>query len=500
MIAYSPISDTLRAFHASDKRIRCIRGPVGSGKSVACINEVMIRAMNQEPCHDGVVRFRIAIIRNTYPDLMRTTLKSWEQWFPEGKGGFGRIRRTSPIEHNFAFEVPLVDGGKRRIEIEAMFLSMDKPQDVSRLLSLELTAFWINEAREVPEECLLGLLKRVGRFPSKVQGTPSWSGGWMDTNSMGREHWLAKLEQSPPEAWEFFKQPPAMFESKDSNGKPIFTLNPDADNLDNLPPNYYELGASQDSPADTRLYVCNKFGIVNSGRPVFHDEFDEVKHVSKESLAVVPGQPVFVGADTSGLRPAALYLQNWGGQWRVLHEIVCQNTSADVFGDMLNAGAIELNSRVPGNAGGLLFKYYGDPSGALPRDTDNKSYFEHLRKKGLRFMPAPSQAIQERLEACRRPMLRKLDEDRPGFIISGPDCRFLVQALAGQYAYKKKLRAESEFDVHPTPEKNIYSDVCDALQYALMSGGEYGGARGTGRQAPIVRDWQFDPMARPHGC
>ena len=51
------------------------------------------------------------------------------------------------------------------VELEVMFIALDRPDDLRKLLSLELTGAWINEAREIPKAILDGLTARVGRFP-----------------------------------------------------------------------------------------------------------------------------------------------------------------------------------------------------------------------------------------------------------------------------------------------------------------------------------------------
>ena len=50
---YKPDGITLKDFLKNDNFFRGIRGPVGSGKSVACCIEVFKRALQQEPNHEG---------------------------------------------------------------------------------------------------------------------------------------------------------------------------------------------------------------------------------------------------------------------------------------------------------------------------------------------------------------------------------------------------------------------------------------------------------------
>jgi|GEM_PF-6083542 type II secretory pathway predicted ATPase ExeA len=90
-IEYSA-SPTGAAFHKSNKFIRCMLGPVGSGKSVTCIMEMLQRAIQQAP-YNGIRKSRHAIIRNSYPELKTTTLATFSDWIP-----FAKINWQPPIK------------------------------------------------------------------------------------------------------------------------------------------------------------------------------------------------------------------------------------------------------------------------------------------------------------------------------------------------------------------------------------------------------------------
>ena len=68
---------TVAKFHASRAFVRGIMGPIGSGKSVGCINEMMRISLAQKPYVDGIARTRWAVIRNTYPELKSTTMGNY---------------------------------------------------------------------------------------------------------------------------------------------------------------------------------------------------------------------------------------------------------------------------------------------------------------------------------------------------------------------------------------------------------------------------------------
>ena len=138
-----------------DSFFRGLRGPVGSGKSVCCCVELFRRAVQQEKGADGVRKSRWAVIRNTNPQLKTTTIKTWLDWFPEED--WGKFHWSVPYTHHIK---------KADLDLEVIFLALDRPEDVKKLLSLELTGIWINEAREIPKSIIDACSMRVGRFPS----------------------------------------------------------------------------------------------------------------------------------------------------------------------------------------------------------------------------------------------------------------------------------------------------------------------------------------------
>ena len=179
-------SETLWRFHQSNELVRCIRGPVGSGKSTACCWELWIRAHQQKPAPDGKRYSAFAIVRNSYAQLRDTTLATWLDWFSEERVGKFNY---SAMEHVISFG---------DVEMHVLFRSLDRPQDIKKILSLEITGAWFNEAREMPRTVVNRMIDRVGRYPAKRIGGASWRGVILDTNPPDDGHWLMDLEREPP--------------------------------------------------------------------------------------------------------------------------------------------------------------------------------------------------------------------------------------------------------------------------------------------------------------
>ena len=184
---YKPDGEVCKSFLKDDIFFRGLRGPVGSGKSVACCIEVFRRALMQEKSSDGKRKSRWAIIRNTNPQLRTTTIKTWLDWFPEET--WGRFSWSVPYTHKIS---------KNDLELEVIFLALDRPEDVKKLLSLELTGIWINEAREIPKSIIDACTMRVGRYPSMRDGGPTWTGVIADTNAPLADHLFAIMGGEVP--------------------------------------------------------------------------------------------------------------------------------------------------------------------------------------------------------------------------------------------------------------------------------------------------------------
>jgi hypothetical protein len=142
-----------------------------SGKSSAMVVEIIRRAQEQAPSPDGIRRSRWAVIRNTFTQLSDTTIKTFHDWFPPSL--FGQWRVTDHSYFITAFP---------GVHLEILFRALDRPDQLSNLLSLEITGAWFNEAREIPKTIIEAMDSRIGRYPSPRDGGASWYGMIMDTN------------------------------------------------------------------------------------------------------------------------------------------------------------------------------------------------------------------------------------------------------------------------------------------------------------------------------
>lgn len=428
--APGPICDS---FMASDAFVRGIRGPIGSGKSTACCAEIIKRACQQAKAPDGKRYSRWAVIRNTYPELKTTTIKTWHGLVPPE---VGRWVDQGPPTHYVRFA---------DVELEVLFIALDSQTDVRKLLSLELTGAWINEAREVPKAVLDGLTGRVGRYPRMDVGGPSWTGVIMDTNPPDTEHWWYKLaEEQQPKEFEFFAQPSGLSEQ--------------AENRNNLPANYYEravLGKSEDW---IRIYVRGEYGFIMDGRPVY-PEYSDLVHCAKQPIEPFAGE-AFVGIDF-GLTPAATFHQRDAkGRIATFHELVSEDMGITRFAKLL----VPEIARYPQ----CSWRIVGDPAGQQRAQTDEQTIYQVLRANGVSAFPARTNDFNLRRDAVGNALSRLVDGS-PGYTIS-PSCGRLRKAYAGGYCFKRIQVAGDRFK--EVPDKDMHSHVAESAQYALLEMGE----------------------------
>jgi hypothetical protein len=248
--------------------------------------EILRRAKEQAPDSKGVRNSRWLVIRRTYPELQKTTLKSWSHLFPENP--FGKYNWNEPITHNWSFRLP----DKTSVKAEIIFMALDGPRAEENIHGAELTGGWVNECKEVAKPIIDVLRGRVGRYPAMRDGGPTWYGVIMDTNPPDDDHWLYKLaEKEKPEGWGIYKQPGGVIKDRETDK---WVFNPNAENLQNLPPTYYTDQMAGQTEDYIKVNLAGEYGYVREGKPVF-PEYSDTLHVGE--FDPVPNIGLHLGAD-----------------------------------------------------------------------------------------------------------------------------------------------------------------------------------------------------------
>jgi hypothetical protein len=446
---WSPPGPVAAAFMEANKRVQVINGPVGSGKTTACFMKAIMKgAAQQRSTRDGIRKFKLCVVRDTYRQLWKTTLQSWFKRIPRNVGEFTGAE-NSPATHKIQFQ--LADKSIVDLHIDFIAVGENAAEDVMR--GYEPTVWYLNESDLLAREVFIYAKSRWGRYPDMEEGGPTWHGIIMDCNAPELTSWLyQEIFRVVPDDVDLFRQP---------GGN-----DPGAENLPNLVPGYYRDMAKGAPLWFVQRMINNIPGYSRAGKPVY-PEFNDHLHVAKTSLVAAPWRKLILGLD-GGLSPAAAFLQRMpNGQWWCLDELVTEPGTGPIrFGELLAQRLIE---RYPG----FSIEAYGDPSTVYGNDKDagEKSWLEIVAAgTGIIILPAPTNALIPRLEAVRKPLMRLIDGG-PAFLLDPSNCPMIREGFNSGYRYKKLPLVDLE-RYSEEPDKTPHSHPHDALQYGMSAGGE----------------------------
>ena len=336
--------------------------------------------------------------------------------------------------------------------MEIIFRALDTPKDARKLLSLELTGAWFNEAREIPWGVIDLMQTRVGRFPAFKQCSETpWAGIWIDTNPPDEDSQFYKVfEEMKPDGYRLFRQP---------SGVAL-----DAENTQNLIPGYYDRLQAGKTADWVNVYVNAQYGFVQDGKPIF-PEYSDLLHCAQDIIPYIPGEPIYLGMDF-GLTPACVFVQEHGGSYYAISEIVTEDLGA--------AGFVELVSeRLRGEYKTSEVSGWGDPAGDQRSPIrESESVFHIIHDAGIPVDASPDMSNDPvtRREAVAK-LLRTLSISGVPRLVISPRCKYLRKGLRGAYCYRRIQAAGTERYVDK-PDKNIYSHIVEALEYLMVGLGE----------------------------
>jgi len=439
---------TCAQFMKSEAFGRLIAGPVGSGKTTSCLFELFRRACEQTPAPDGLRYTRFAIVRQTLKQLKDTVLKDVTDWL-EGMA-----------QYKVSDNVIYVTVGD--VRSEWLLIPLDDPADQRRLLSMQLTGAWMSEAIEMDVGIISPLSGRLGRYPRGGQGAPTWFGMIADTNMPSEGTDWHKFMTEPPEDWQIYIQPGGM--EPDAENLAWLTQTPETLKLDVTDPmrlaqgrTYYERFIRSSAPDWCKRYVHAQFGDDPSGTAVFRESFKRSFHVV-DDIEPTHGYPLIIGQDF-GRDPCSVICQlDHKGRLLVLEEVMADDIGLELHIDRalrpVLAGQRYWNKPI-----GVV----GDPAGKAKNTHYEETSFDLIKRKGLHAFPAPTNDIDRRLRAVESFLLAQRDGG-PAMLVDRNRCPTLVRALDGGYRYAKTRAGIRK----PNPDKNEYSHIADALQYAAL--------------------------------
>jgi hypothetical protein len=501
-----PIADTFmrdRAF------IKIIIGPVGSGKTMAALQcGLLVGAKQGGRMVNGVLvrKARIGVIRESYPSLDSTTIKSWHTIVPESEGKFSW---SAPRTHRFR-KVLKRDAEGRVLEIldiEFEFRAIGNQTVEEACRGWEVNAVIIDEADLQPAELVPYLTGRVGRFsdldPSSVvdpqiiisMNMPDVENHAYelafdkDLAGMSEED-MALLEQAlgGRDLIKTYVQPGGM--------------EPDAENLHNLPNGrgYYvlQIAANKHKPGYVDRMVHNKPVPLMHGQPV-NGEFVYTRHV--QSTIWMPRRKLIVGLDQGLFAAAAILQRNEYNQIRTHAEVV--NLDKGKKGKLLKVGPTAFGKRVRA----VLFERFAgitrddvrlvaDPAAFAADDREDNEHDWVLACQAAIGL-GPIRPAKSNRQALRNEAIWKAQDERDGYHVD-PSCRHLIKAHSGGYRYQKAELGTGETRGHLEIADTIYTHVADAEQYAALEGEHVitkvrgRTPRGAGRQ--VRNDSDFDVL------
>lgn len=403
--------------------------------------------------YEGVRLSRWLAVRNTYSELFSTTIKDWRE-IHDDLGVFKAGSKEPPCQK---IEFSLEDGTKVKSEI--VFIAFDRPDHIKKARGHQVTGIWLNEIKELAKPIIDILDLRHGRYPSVKEGARcSWHGMLGDTNAPDEDHWYYTMaEETKPEGWSFHKQPGGVYKVGEQ-----WKVNQNAENIKNLPPDYYLRGMQGKSNDWIKVNLANEYGYVSDGKPV-HPRYVDSVHCQDIDFYPDITQPIILGLDF-GRTPACLFLQRSStfNRWVAFDEFLSTNISAVSF-------APELKKYIDFTYDGYKFRGWGDPSGDNKGQATDETPFQLINAAGIPCNPTMTNSPSVRRAALEEPMKEMCMDGKPRFIIL-PKCRMTRKGLQGGFCYRRvQVNGEKYTD---EPDKNEYSHPVEALEYGLQGEGE----------------------------
>jgi len=427
------IREFIRDYSPGELFFNWIIGPVGSGKTTGIFFKLAYMASLQEKSpRDGIRRSRAVIVRNTMPQLRDTTITSWNYWFKDPQAGNWRASESK-------FTLKFND-----VECEVLFRPLDTPDDVARVLSLEVTFAILDEFVQIDKSIVEALAARCGRFPPPIDGGATNWGMWGSSNPGNEDSWWYELlEDNPPVNYAYYKQPSG--------------FSPDAENVENLPGKvmYYKSLAEGKSEHWVKQFIEVCWGYSLDGTPVLKT-YQSPIHVSKKPLRYNPFLPLVAGLDP-GLAGSALIFgqMDMDGRLLVLSELVQKGYGVDrLITERLRP---HLRLKYPNLR---EFMISPDPAATGRSNSDEKAVIDTLKKHKIPFKFADmNNSLATRVQAMEY-FSTRLTPNGPALLLD-PELKALPRALQTGWRYKIKKDNEQTSE----PEKNQWSHPADGFGY-----------------------------------
>lgn len=486
---------------------KCIRGPIGDGKSVLMCFYIVKKSHTQialDVTENGVKRkirwSKWLIARHTFKALEETTIETWNQWF----GDRTRWKKNPGLVGRYEEDLP--DGTLCRIDFVCH--ALDSPRILNDLQSLELSGAWINEATQTTLKIVGRIYSRLKRFNPipGLKDSPRPFHVIMDTNSPSETNWWYRMEVvKQPEGWMFFVCPPAVLQEKDgATGKVRYVPNDvehaakhgcrPAENVKEIDGGYHrglsywmDMISSLDDD-DVRMLLMNKFGLTVAGMGVFAQSWDNTRNrFDPEDAPYEKGMMLLMGMDLGRTPACAIGQMGLDGVLRIKREVTTwnQRLSGGNGGlDRMDVGQFWEDRLRPVLVNEFNYPQcrhicFCDPAGKNFNEVVSISAIDRLRSLGMNAIPCDKvrafasdakditegNNVEIRV-ACVDELLR-----RGKLKVSNSDeCKMIRDGFNGKYCYRKMrstLDGDERYDDKPDKD-SPYSHIMDAVQYLCL--------------------------------
>lgn len=404
-VSYEP-NKWARPFHSSSNRHTCLAGGLGSGKTVAMVEELKILALENPG-------FTYLIGRKTLPSLRDTTMKTFFARMEDGL-----IKRHDKT-HNV---VTLVNNS------QFIFRPLD---DMEKMKSLEIGGFGVDEANEIDQDMFNTLKSRVRQ---KIAGKePTLYRTIIALNPGEEDHWIPQL---------FLHIKPKDHE--------MFTSTT-MDNLANLPEGYVEELKNTFSHDVQQRLIYGLFGRVHRGRPVF-PQFSRGSYI--KAVEYDPKVCIIRGWDFGYNHPCVVWAQMKNRQIRILAELMGKDTYLQ---DFIKDKVFPFQTQIFGHVEMKPYDFC-DPRGSDKSDKGKTSIQilnEHNIYPAYRrtWIPEGIRFIKECMDTVDP------DTGDANFLIH-PRCKTLIEGYRGGYA-----REDGKEDPH---KDGVFDHLQDAARYLIL--------------------------------
>ncbi len=298
---------TQKVFIESKYEADLFQSRKGEGKSAALAWAAFYYTKHNPGC-TGIA------IRDTWENLKRTTLEEFFFWFPDGV--FGKWYSGDKL---WVWDTP-----KTGLEGKIYWLGVDGEEDATKISSMPLAFALIDEpsaaagsSAGIPEFIFTTILAQLR------QKGMNWYACKLAQNNPDESHWTYKLFVDPGTAHAIdpkTNSPVKLLPDQEGGFKSFQTREPE--NLQNLPPGYYESMERnwKSRPDLIKRFVKGKTGFQQVGKPVT-PEWDDDLHLANE-LEPVKGRSLLLLWD-GGLHPTCVITQvTPAGYWLILESYV----------------------------------------------------------------------------------------------------------------------------------------------------------------------------------